>query len=154
MWKTCFLLNMLCEIRKTITFSRRLNIQLSRIDHHLCFVWRSFSANGIFDVHTQRHVRTYRVYTHMWAIHRLLRPGFDLVLCPRTVMTAMLTGPCPLSILSGNSLSSKRERNLRWISIGSRRASPIAKRPCSIATATGYCGPTIVYAARPLHVGF
>lgn len=50
-----------------------VSLERSAIDHHhLRFIRRSFSANGIFDVRTHRRVRMYRVCVHTRATHWLL----------------------------------------------------------------------------------
>lgn len=94
--------------------------------------------NGISD--TQRrgdasHSRTHRL------LHFCAVPGLTWFFAGRTVMTGLrLPGRVHSRFCPGNSLScSKRERNSRWISIGGRRAPPIAKRPChDYRLATGY----------------
>lgn len=138
--------------RKTITFSCRSNIQVSRIDHHHSrFIRRSFSANGISltyaytDAYTDVSCPcTHAGYTPTSPFLRRAVPGLTWFFAGVQLWRLCLPARVHSRFCRGNSLSSKRERNLRWISIGSRRAPPVAKRPCSIAIATGYRGPTIV----------
>lgn len=137
--------------RKTITFSCRS--KRSAIAHRSSSsAFRSaefLRQRYLWRTHTQTRTDVSCLCAHTRATHWLLRrfcavPSLTWFFAGVQLWRLCLPARVHSRFCRGNSLSSKRERNLRWISIGSRRAPPIAKRPCPIATATGYCGLTIV----------
>lgn len=104
-------------------------IQVSYIDHrHMEFLRQRYLRYAERCV--QRRIMCSRT-------HRLLLVSSSFRVWPGSLPDVQLwrgtlTGPCPLSILPGEFtlVFETRERNSRWISIGGRRAPPIAKRPC------------------------
>lgn len=118
-------------------YSRRASIII------ICVSFGGVSPPTVSLMHAHRGMHRHMcVRAHTRAVHWLLRfcvvPGLTWFFAGVQLWRLCLPARVHSRFCRGNSLSSKRERNLRWISIGSRRAPPIAKRPCSIATATGY----------------